>query len=130
MKIFKGDKPAAQFEAGQQKGRNLYCFSCSSHAENSSSYVHTHAKLIETISDRINIVKKAELSNKNKCNSQKIKLYENLNKEELITELRGRNAKFSCTESKKNLETELEEIMHDIPRLLVLMYYNPHNDTH
>ena len=129
MRIFKGDKPAAQFEAGQQKGGNFYCFSCPSHAENASSYVHTHAKLIETISDRINIVKKTELS-KNKCNSQKIKLYENLNKDELITELRGRNANFSCTESKKNLETKLEEIMHGIQRLPALMYYNPHNDIH
>ena len=26
MRIFKGDKPAAQFEAGQQKGGNFYCF--------------------------------------------------------------------------------------------------------
>ena len=59
MRIFKGDKPAAQFEAGQQKGGNFYCFSCPSHAENASSYVHTYIKLIETISDRINIVKKA-----------------------------------------------------------------------
>ena len=42
MSIFKGDKPAAQFEPGQQKGRKFYCFSCSSHAENSSSYVYTH----------------------------------------------------------------------------------------
>ena len=57
MRIFKGDKPAAQFEAGQQKGGNFYCFSCPSHAENASSYVHTHAKLIETISDRINVKK-------------------------------------------------------------------------
>ena len=57
MRIFKGDKPAAQFEAGQQKGGNFYCFSCPSHAENASSYVHTHAKLIETISDRIKVKK-------------------------------------------------------------------------
>ena len=48
MTIFKGDKSAAQFEAGQQKGRNFYCFSCPSHAENAK---HMHAKLIETISD-------------------------------------------------------------------------------
>ena len=57
MRIFKGDKPAAQFEAGQQKRGNFCCFSCTSHAENASSYVHTHAKLIETISDRINVKK-------------------------------------------------------------------------
>ena len=53
-----------------------------------------------------------------------------MNKDELITELSGRNANFSCTESKKNLETKLEEIMHGIQRLPALMYYNPHNDIH
>ena len=55
---------------------------------------------------------------------------ENLNKDELITELRGCHTNFSCTESKKNLETKLEEIMHGIQRLSVLMYYNLHNDIH
>ena len=56
--IFKGDNPASQFETGQQKGRNFYCFLCVTHAENASSYVHTHHKYIETITDRIKIVKK------------------------------------------------------------------------
>ena len=55
MRIFKGDKPAAQFEAGQQKGGNFYCFSCPSHPEYASNYVHTHAKRTETIGDQINI---------------------------------------------------------------------------
>ena len=48
MRTFKGDKHASQFEAGQQKrgargggGVDFYCFSCPSHAENVSSYVHT-----------------------------------------------------------------------------------------
>ena len=47
MRIFKGDRHASQFEAGQQKkgggggGVDFYCFSCPSHAENGSSYVHT-----------------------------------------------------------------------------------------
>ena len=45
-RIFKGDRHASQFEAGQQKkggggGVDFYCFSCPSHAENVSSYVHT-----------------------------------------------------------------------------------------
>ena len=56
--IFKGDKPASQFESGQQKGGNFYCFLCATHAENASSYVHTHRKYIETITDRIKTVKK------------------------------------------------------------------------
>ena len=53
-----------------------------------------------------------------------------MNKDELITELWDRNANFSCTESKKNLETKLEEIIYGIQRLPALMYYNPHNDIH
>ena len=62
MRIFKGDKPAAQFEAGQEKGGNFYCFSCANHAETTSSYVHTHSLAIETIHNRVNQVMKTELS--------------------------------------------------------------------
>lgn len=29
LHIFKGDKPATQSEAGQQKGDSFFCFSCS-----------------------------------------------------------------------------------------------------
>ena len=28
LRVFKGDKPAGQFEARQQKGGNYYCFAC------------------------------------------------------------------------------------------------------
>ena len=62
LRIFKGDKPAAQFEAGQQKGGNFDCFSCGTHAEIACSYVHTHSLAIETIHDRVNQVMKTELS--------------------------------------------------------------------
>ena len=34
LRIFKEDKPASQFEAGQQKEGNFYCFLCATHAEN------------------------------------------------------------------------------------------------
>ena len=40
LRISKGDKPAAQFEAGQQKGGNLFYFSCSVHAKALSSLFH------------------------------------------------------------------------------------------
>ena len=57
LRICKGDKPASQFEAGQQKGGNFYCFLCGTHAENASSYIHTHCKCIET-TDQIKTVRK------------------------------------------------------------------------
>ena len=42
MRIFKGDKSDAQFEAGQQKGGNFDFFPCVTQAEAASSYVQTH----------------------------------------------------------------------------------------
>ena len=68
--IFNGDKPTSQFEAVQQTGGNFYCFLCATHAENASSYVHTHRKYVETITDCIKTVKKTDLS-VSKTNSQK-----------------------------------------------------------
>ena len=56
-----------------------------------------------------------------KSKQQKLKLYECLKKEEIVTELRGRSVEFSCTESKKSL---LEEIVHDIHRVPALIFYN------
>ena len=80
MRIFEGDKPAAQFEAIQQKGGNFYCFSCATHAEISSSYLNTHSLATETIHDRVNQVMKTELS-LSKSTQQKLKLYDSLDKE-------------------------------------------------
>ena len=100
-RIFKGDKPAAQFEAGQQKGGNFYCFSCATHAETAGSYVHTHSLAIEAIHDRVNQVMKNELS-LSKSKQQKLKLYERFEKEDIVTELRARSIKLSYTESKKS----------------------------
>ena len=53
LRIFKGDKPASQFEAGQQKGGNFFCFCCPIQADAASSYVHLSKFLYTSISDRI-----------------------------------------------------------------------------
>ena len=127
LRVFKEDKPAFQFEAGQQNGGNFYCFLCAAHAENASSYVHTHRKYIETINDRIKPVKKTDLS-VSKTSSLKMKLYDNLNKDELIAKLRGRDVKFSCTESKNDLQSKLEDVIHGIQRVPALIYFNSIND--
>ena len=82
LRICKGDKPASQFKAGQQKVGNFYCFLCATNTENVSSYVHTHHKYIETTTGCIKSVKKTDLS-VSKTNSQKIKLYDNLEKDDL-----------------------------------------------
>ena len=61
-RIFKGDKPAAQFEAGKQKGGNFYYFSCATHPQTASSYVNINSLAIKTIQNRVNKVMKTELS--------------------------------------------------------------------
>ena len=82
MRIFKVDKPAAQFEAGQKKDWNFYFFSCGNYAEDTSSYVYSHSLAIETIHDRVNQIMKTELS-LGKSKQQKLKLYECLDKEDI-----------------------------------------------
>ena len=72
-------------------------------------------------------MKKTELS-VSKTNSQKMKLYDNLNKDELIAELRGRDVKLSCTESKNNLQSKVEDLIHGIQRVPALIYFNSSND--
>ena len=127
LRIFKGDKPASQFETGQQNQGNFYYFLCATHAKNASSYFHTHCKYIETITDRIATVKKTDLS-VSKTNSQKIKLYHNLNKDELIAKLRDSDVKFPCTESKNSLQSKLGDVVHGIQRVPALTYFNSIND--
>ena len=67
---------------------------------------------------------KTELS-LSKSKQQKLKLYECLDKEDIVTELRARSIKFSCTESKKSLSDKLEEAVHGIQRVPALMFFNP-----
>ena len=56
--ISEGDKSTSQFEVVQQKGGNSYCFLYASNAENAGSYIETHCKYVETITDRIETIKK------------------------------------------------------------------------
>ena len=44
---------------------------------------------------------------------------------DIVTELRARSIKFSCTESKKRLSDKLEEAAHGIQRVPALMFSNP-----
>lgn len=54
LRVFKGDKPASQFEAGQQKGGNYPCFCCSIHANLIGSFVHATRLPHTDIQDRLN----------------------------------------------------------------------------
>ena len=56
LRVFKGDKPATQFEAKQQKGGNYYCFAWGIHAEAACSYIHSNKLTLQTLSERIYVI--------------------------------------------------------------------------
>ena len=101
LHIFKGDKPAAQFEAGQQKGGNLFCFSCSIHAEAVSSLFHTSKLLYMSLQNRIDHLLVSQVS-KEKLNSRQLNLFDNLTKDAIVQELHEGNVKFTCTSSARD----------------------------
>ena len=67
---------------------------------------------------------KTELS-LSKSKQRKLKLYECIDKEDTVTELRARSVKFSCTESKKSLSDKLEQAVHGMQRVPASMFYKP-----
>ena len=124
LRIFKGDKPAAQFEAGQQKGGRFFCFNCSIQDESVVSAVHASKLPHLSLSDRLNHL----LSTSGSINRSKkfnLKIYDHLNKDSISEELRQRNVKYYSHFSTKDLQKLLENEMHGIQRVPALMYKNP-----
>ena len=56
LRVFTGDKPAAQFEARQQKGGNYCCFVCRIHSEAACGNNHSNKLTLQTLSERTDII--------------------------------------------------------------------------
>ena len=56
MRLFKGDGPAAQFEAGHQKGGNYPCWGCSIYKGDISNFVHASSLPLISLNDRVDKV--------------------------------------------------------------------------
>ena len=110
--IFKGDKRAAQFEAGQQKGGNFFLL------------YHTSKLPYMSLQNRIDHFLVSQAS-KEISNSRQLKLFDNLTKDAIVQELHERNVKFTCTSSAKDLNALLENEVHGVQRVPALMYNNP-----
>ena len=50
-RFFKGDSPARQFEAGQQKGGNFFCTSCSIHSNHVKNICFSNTKDMMSLQD-------------------------------------------------------------------------------
>ena len=77
LRVFKGDKVAAQFEVGKQKSRNCYCFAGGIHAGAACRYIHSNKLRLQTISQRVCII---NMSHKARSLSKtgNLKLFDNL----------------------------------------------------
>ena len=93
MKFFKGDGPAAQFEAGQQKGGDYFCWSCNLFAGRSDDLTYALNTEYTSLQDRISLLLKSSRS-KAASRKRELKLYKNMQKPDIISELHDRGVAF------------------------------------
>ena len=86
MRLFEGDSPARQFEAGQQKGGNYVCTACLVYSNLISSLTHTFSLDHLSLQDRINKIRISSKSGQ-RLESKCLKLYKNLKRHEIAYEL-------------------------------------------
>ena len=124
VRIFKGDKPAAQLEAGQQKGGNYYCFLCSLHADCSKSMIHCANLESFSLQYRLNKLQES-FETINKIKNMSTNYFSKLKKHEIINELHQRGVKFISGSNVEILRVKLEEEMHGIHRTPALLFSRP-----
>ena len=124
IRFFKGDMPASQFEAGHQKGGNYFCTGCAIKAEDVST-LQSPGKFL-SLHHKAEKLRESTLSIE-KLGKKVLKLYDNLDKADLISELRERKIKFTSTAPIQHLRELLTIEMHGIQRLPALMYDTPHS---
>jgi hypothetical protein len=103
MRFFHGDGPACSFEIGHQKSGNYFCWDCYVHADYCNDIPHTFYTSSKNINSRIGIVSATTTSQTKLCEG-KLKLYDNLDKVDLIDELHQRNVSFFQSHTKEFLK--------------------------
>ena len=93
IKFFKGDGPAAQLEAGQQKGGEYFCWCCSLSSHRSNDIQHSFYQPSMSLEERRLKVLES-LRSTNRSYRKDTKLYKDLSKTELVSELHERGVKF------------------------------------
>lgn len=124
IRIFKGDKPASQFEMGHQKGGNYYCFACPINSHCSSSMVYSYKLEHLSIQKRIDKIM-VTTGSKERLSPSNLKLYNNLSKADIINELHQRDVKFLSTSPTKELQELLNYEMGGIQRMPALIHHYP-----
>ena len=113
VRAFKGDHPASQFEAGQQKGENYAFHGCCINPHCKKSIPHSFKCLAINLYDRISKIHATASSKERLKNNTIVKLYHHLDLPALIDEHQQRNIKTSSL-TKQSLQASLELEMHGI----------------
>ena len=123
MKIFKGDDPAAQLEAGHQKSGDYFCWLCPIEAAATKNIILCLKQPLLSLQDRVSkvLMSSGAYSRIVKGN---IKLFSKLSKTELVEELLQRRIKFTCQSTTKELQGSLDCEMHGIQRLPAVLFNN------
>ena len=123
-RAFKGDHPATQYEAGQQKCGNYACHACSTDSNCHKKYSYAFKCKYLSLKDRITKVLHT-LSSRNRLRAHnQIHLYSELNLPDIIEELHERNNK-TPAKTKQQYHDVLKVEMHGIQQLPSLFYTVP-----
>ena len=120
MRFFHGDGPQQQFEAGEQKGGNAGCASCSGDATKYKDLAVSLSKPHLTLSERLRKVLQGP-AGKNKRNAG-LKPFKDLRLEELRSECRARG--LETDGQKKDLKEILKEDIGGIQRVPAMMFFD------
>ncbi|XP_065672107.1 uncharacterized protein LOC136089935 [Hydra vulgaris] len=123
-RIFKGDNPAAQLEAGHQKGGNYFCWACNMHADLSNNISISLSFPYTSLQNRIDHINASNTSQL-AVNQGKTKLYSFLKKDQIEQELYERNIQFPLNTSVKKLKELLANEMHGVQGLPALLFKKP-----
>ena len=121
VRVFSGDGPARQFEAGQQRGGNYPCI-CGARAANHGNLAFCYHLKVLDFDDRNKIASSA--NSLSKLQRGNINPFQNLKKQEIIDELDSRHINFSIS-NKAELQEELTSLLHGIVRPPALMLSHP-----
>ena len=122
IRFFHGDGPACQLEAGQQKGGDSPCWTCS--VDINQSYDVPYVYYQPIMGNRGNKGLHTN-SSKVKAKLKHVHMFSNLKKHEIEIELEGRNVEFSEEENTPELKQKLTNEIHGIQRLPTLFLKLP-----
>ena len=120
MRFFHGDGPQQEFEAGEQKGGNAGCASCSGDARKYKDLAVSLSRPHLSLSERLNKVLRGP-AGRNKRNGG-LKPFKDLRLEELKKECTARG--LPCDGQKKDLQEALREEIGGIQRVPAMIFFD------